>query len=364
MRLPGVPIGRPIANTQVYVLDTHMQPVPLGLPGELYVGGASLTHGYWGQPALTAARFLPNPFSDTPGTCLYKTGELVRYQPDGTLLYLGRLDHQIKWHGIRIELGEIEAALRQHPMVQDAVVLLHEAHSTTPQLVAYVVPGEAAEPTHRELRRFLTQRLPPTMVPTLFVMLTTLPLTPSGKIDRQHLPAPSLLARATPERYVAPRTPVEQQVVRLWEELLKCPQIGVHDDFFELGGHSLLAMHMLARVQDMAAGTVSLVQFFTTPTVAGIAEHLATGQAITQRAASDGPVALPRTGPMPASIAQAHFWFFAHLLPDLPFLPSLICSACEAFSMSEPCSTACRRWYNAMKACGPRLQAWRINYSR
>jgi amino acid adenylation domain-containing protein len=315
--LANVPIGRPIANTQVYVLDVHLQPVPIGVPGELYAGGASLTRGYHQRPDLTAERFVPHPFSHKPGARLYKTGDRVRYRADGNLDSLGRLDHQVKLRGIRIELGEIEAALAQHPGVRDAVVMAHEEASGASHLVAYVVPAQEPGPASSELRRSLAKRLPPAMVPTTFVLLATLPLTPSGKVDRRALPVPGSAAPPLDDLYVAPRTPIEQQVAALWGHLLGRARIGTHDNFFALGGHSLLAMQLLARVREAIHAEVSLFHFFETPTVAGMAAVIAAAGR-TQSRQLPAIVPVPRHGILPAAIAQEHFWHFEQALPGLP----------------------------------------------
>jgi amino acid adenylation domain-containing protein len=315
--LACVPIGRPIANTQVYVLDSHLQPVPIGVPGELYVGGASLTRGYLHHPELTAERFIPHPFSDTPGARLYRTGDLVRYWPDGALEYMGRLDQQVKLRGIRIELGEIEAALAQHPAVRETAVIVREDIPGEPRLVAYVIPAQERGPTARELRRFLEKRLPAALIPSAFVTLETLPLTPSGKVDRLKLPQPDLIRPALGEDYVAPRTPVEQQVAAIWCHLLGLERVGIHDNFFELGGHSLLAMQIVSRVRDATHVEVSLLSFFEQPTVAGMATSIETGEGTAQRPHT--PILpVPREGGLPASIAQEHFWWFDQVLPGLP----------------------------------------------
>ncbi len=316
--LACVPIGRPITNTQVYVLDPHLQPVPVGVPGELYVGGASLTRGYLHFPELTAERFVPHPFSREPGARLYKTGDLVRYQPDGHLEYMGRLDQQVKLRGIRIELGEVEATLAQHPAVRETAVIAREDISGEPRLVAYIVPVQEPGPTMRELRHFLEKQLPAAMVPSTFVMLETLPLTPSGKVDRLKLPQPDLIRPALEDDYVAPRTPVEQQVATIWCHLLSLERVGVHDNFFELGGHSLLAMQIVSRVRDATHVEVSLLHFFETPTVAGIAAIIETGEQAAQGMETHALVPLPRERMLPASIAQEHFWVFDQLLPNLP----------------------------------------------
>jgi amino acid adenylation domain-containing protein len=316
--LACMPIGRPIANTQIYVLDQHLQPVPVGVPGELYVGGAGLTRGYLHFPELTAERFIPHPFSREPGARLYKTGDLVRYQPDGHLEYKGRLDQQVKLRGIRIELGEIEATLAQHPAVQETAVIAREDVPGEPRLVAYFVPVHEPGPTLRELRNFLEKQLPAAMVPSTFVMLEALPLTPSGKVDRLKLPQPVLFRPALEDDYVAPRTPVEQQVATIWCRLLGLERVGVHDNFFELGGHSLLAMQIVSRVRDATHVQVSLLHFFETPTVAGIVAIIETGEQRAQGMETHALVSVPREGTLPASIAQEHFWVFDQLLPNLP----------------------------------------------
>ena len=314
--LACVPIGRPITNTQVYVCDPHLQPVPLGVPGELYVGGAGLTRGYLNRPTLTAEHFIPHPFSHVPGARLYKTGDIVRYRRDGNLEYLGRLDHQVKLRGIRIEPGEIEAALTQHPAVRETVVIVREDVPREPRLVAYVVPIQEPGPAIRELRHFLEKQLPAAMIPGLFMMLETLPCTPSGKVDRQALPMPNPLRPALGELYVAPHTPIEQQVAAIWCHLMGLERIGIHDNFFELGGHSLLAMQLLWRVRDATHVEVPLLSFFETPTVAAMATII---EAADRRGLSlQAPVPVPREGTLSASIAQEHFWFFDQMLPGLP----------------------------------------------
>ncbi|MGE3537906.1 MAG: amino acid adenylation domain-containing protein [Candidatus Tectimicrobiota bacterium] len=321
--LPSVPIGRPIANTQVYVLDQHGQPVPLGVPGELYVGGASLTRGYLKRPALTAERFIPDPFTATPGARLYRTGDLVRYHADGSLLYLGRLDQQIKLRGIRIELPEVEAALARHPDVQATAVVVHQDERGEARLVAYIIPAREANPATSELRHWLATQLPMPMIPSLFVLRTDLPLTPSGKVDRRALAALDLPEPRLTESYVAPRTPAEHQIAALWGELLGLPQVGIYDDFFELGGHSLLAMQLVSRVCAAMQAQLSLLHFFEEPTVAGMAARLVS-------AGPQEPASLlrpvPRHEPLPAAIAQEAFWLFDQMFPGLPLfnIPYLV----------------------------------------
>jgi acyl-coenzyme A synthetase/AMP-(fatty) acid ligase len=244
----AVPIGRPIANTRLYVLDPHLEPVPVGVPGELYIGGDGVARGYWKRPEQSAERFLPDPFAKSPGARLYRTGDLVRHRPQGGLEYLGRLDHQVKIRGFRIELGEIEAVLAGHPGVEAGVVTVRELASGDRQLTAYLVFGRQ-QPTITELRRYLKKTLPSHMVPSSFVVLDALPLTENGKVDRGALP--SLGGRGDGgEGYVAPRTPMEMFVAAVWQEALGLERVGVHDNFFDLGGHSLLSLRVLARIEE------------------------------------------------------------------------------------------------------------------
>jgi amino acid adenylation domain-containing protein len=267
---PGeiVPIGRPIANTQLYILDEHMQPVPIGVPGELYIGGAGLARGYLARPELTAERFLPNPFSSEVGARVYKTGDLTRYLHDGNIEYLGRLDHQVKLRGVRIELGEIESTLREHPDVREAVVIPREDTPGDKRLSAYVVPHLGATPTAARLKHFVQTKLPAYMVPSAIVLLTSLPLASNGKVDRMSLPAPDTVPSDLD--YVAPRNGIESQVAHLWEDLLGVRPISATADFFELGGHSLLASRLLVRVRERFHVDVSMRAFFAVPTAAGL----------------------------------------------------------------------------------------------
>jgi amino acid adenylation domain-containing protein len=243
-------IGRPIANVQVYLLDPHRNPVPVGVPGELYVGGAGLARGYLRRPALTAERFIPNPFSHDAGARLYRTGDWARYLPDGNIEFLGRFDHQVKLRGFRVELGEIESVLARHPAVRAAVALVHRAAPTDDRLVAYVVPCRpGVGPTPSDLRRFLQEWLPDHMLPSAFVFLESLPRTPAGKVDRQALPAPDAARPALDEAFVAPRTELERLLAGIWQELLGLDRVGVYDNFFDLGGHSLLSLQAIARME-------------------------------------------------------------------------------------------------------------------
>ena len=270
-----VGIGRPVANTQLYLLDRWRQPVPVGVPGEVYIAGSGLAHGYLNQPSLTAERFLPDPFSTVPGARMYRTGDLMRYRPDGSMEFLGRVDHQVKLRGFRIELGEIEAVLVQHPAVRQAVALAREDTPGDKRLIAWVVPAASGEPpTAGDLRAYLQRQLPEHMLPSAIVLLDAIPLTPGGKLDRAALPAPDRSRLALVENYVAPRTSTELMLSELWTVLLGVERVGVRDSFFELGGHSLLATLMMARVQAAVGVELPLRALFEDPTVEGIARRI------------------------------------------------------------------------------------------
>ena len=270
----SVPIGRPIANTSVYVLDDHLNPVPLGISGELHIGGDGLARHYLGDPALTAERFIPNPFSDEPGARLYRTGDLARYLPDGNIEFIGRSDHQVKIRGYRIEPGEIEAVLSQHSAIREAVVVAREDGGGDKRLVAYVVPSQEAHPTGTALRGFLKSRLPEHMVPSTFVRLHALPLTPNGKVDRGALPGDTGARSHLEKAFVAPRNAAERAIAETWAQLLGLDQVGVHDNFFELGGHSLLAARLVARLGDTLRVEIPLCRLFEAPTVSELAQAI------------------------------------------------------------------------------------------
>jgi amino acid adenylation domain-containing protein len=264
-------IGRPIVNTQIYLLDRHLQPVPIGVPGEIHLGGDGLARGYLNQPALTAEKFIPDLFGSQPGACLYKTGDLARYLPDGNIEFLGRLDQQIKLRGFRIETGEIKIALEQHPAIREAVVLAREDTPEEKRLVAYLVLHPAASLPTDELRHYLAAKLPEYMLPAAFVRLEALPVTPNGKLDRRALPAPAPTRPELDTAFAAPRGPVEEGVAAIWAEVLGLKQVGVHDDFFALGGHSLLATQVIARVRRTFHVEVPLRRLFEAPRVAELA---------------------------------------------------------------------------------------------
>jgi acyl-coenzyme A synthetase/AMP-(fatty) acid ligase/acyl carrier protein len=271
-----VPLGRPLANTRVYVLDGRGHPVPVGVAGELCIGGANVTRGYLGRPGPTAEAFVPDPFSPRAGARMYRTGDRARYLPDGNIEFLGRRDQQVKVRGFRVEPGEAEAALAEHPSVRQCVVLAHRDKAGDASLAAYVVlKGEQAE-TLGALRDFLRERLPFYMIPSFFIPLEVLPLTPNGKVDRRALPAPDQTHLPALGRFVAPRTPEEATLCTLWADLLRVERVGVEDNFFELGGHSLLTTQLVSRVRSAFGVELPLRAVFENPTVAGLAEHLET----------------------------------------------------------------------------------------
>jgi amino acid adenylation domain-containing protein len=268
----GVPIGRPITNMKQYVLDEGFEPSPIGVAGELYIGGFGLARGYLERPDLTAASFVPDPFSNEPGARLYRTGDLARYLPDGNFDFLGRRDQQVKLRGYRIELEEVESILARHPAVRELVVTVREDVPGDKRLVAYIVAHDEQVCSASELRDYLKDRLPDYMTPSSFVFLEALPLTANGKIDRRALPAPDGARPEGKTEYVAPRTPLEEVLAGVWAELLSLERVGVHDNFFALGGHSLLVTQLLARLLTMFKTELPLIAVFQFPTVAEFAE--------------------------------------------------------------------------------------------
>lgn len=324
-----VPIGRAIANTQIYILDQHLQPVPTGASGELHIGGVGLARGYLARPDLTAKKFISNPFSNEPDSRLYKTGDLGRYLPDGNIEYLGRIDDQVKIRGFRIELGEIEAVLNQHPSVLQATIQAQEDEVDGKRLVAYIVPNSELVPTISELRCFLQQKLPDYMMPSAFVLLKTLPLTPSGKVDRKALAtAQQCLRRALPTQlhpessFVAPRTPAEEIVVNIWKQVLHLEKVGIQDNFFELGGHSLLAIQVNSRLNKAFGVELSVRSLFEAPTVEKLVEAIAPGTPSVNANISNEKAQVQiisqrtRTEPCPLSFAQQRLWFLNQLEVD------------------------------------------------
>lgn len=282
-------IGRPLANTRVYLLNSHLNPVPVGVAAELHIGGDGLARGYLKRPELTQEKFIPDPFSNDPHARLYKTGDLARYLPDGTIECLGRIDHQVKIRGYRIELGEIEAALQAHPLVCASVVIAREDTPSDKRLVAYVVSRDKTPLTDQELRNFLKERVPEYMLPPVFVLMDTLPVTPNGKLDRKSLPAPASRRPVLEQAYVAPRGELEHFLAGIWCELLRLDRVGVHDKFFELGGNSLQAAMLLNKLQRELGEFMYIVAIFNAPTIAEFAAFLRTdyAEAVARRLPAD-----------------------------------------------------------------------------
>jgi len=274
----SIPIGRPIANTTTYILDSNLQPVPIGAPGELYAGGDGLARGYLNRPDLTAERFIPNPFSDDLNAKLYKTGDLVRYLEDGKIEFLGRIDNQVKIRGFRIELGEIESAIAQHPQVRDTTVLVREDRLGDKQLVAYFVPQEGETLAVEGLRHWLQDKLPGYMMPAAFVELAEFPLNPNGKIDRRALPAPKRQSQGAKPISPAAASELEDILVRIWSELLEVEEVGIGDNFFDLGGNSLLSLRMVSRLQKELDIALPIVKLFQYPTIRALAKYLSEGE--------------------------------------------------------------------------------------
>jgi amino acid adenylation domain-containing protein len=269
-----IPIGRPLANTQIYILDQQLQPVSIGVPGELHIGGNNLARGYFYRPGLTAEKFIPHPFSYQPGERLYKTGDLVRYLPDGNIEFLGRIDHQVKIRGFRIELGEIETALTQHPDVLNAVVITSTDSSGSNSLIAYIVTQQQPLISSGTWRDFLKTKLPNYMIPSNFVILDHLPLTLNGKVDRKALLTLNVDRNINSDQQISPRTPLEYKLVEIWEEILKVSPIGLNENFFDLGGHSLLAIRLIAVIEQRLKCNLPVVSLFREGTIEKIAALL------------------------------------------------------------------------------------------
>ncbi|HEX7333474.1 MAG TPA: amino acid adenylation domain-containing protein [Pyrinomonadaceae bacterium] len=308
------PIGRPLANSQAYILDQRMQPVPVGVAGELFLGGAGVTRGYLRRPELTAERYIPDPFSEEPGARLYRTGDLTRYLSDGTIEYLGRMDHQVKIRGFRIELGEIQTALAEHAAIQDCAVLAREDQPGDKRLVAYVVFKSDSSIAIAELRDSLKERLPDYMVPSHFVVLDELPLTPNGKLNRRALPAPVASRDSLAQTFTAPRSPLEELLASIFSDLLAVERVGIDDNFFELGGHSLLATQLISRIRAAFQVELPLRTVFESATVAALSARI-------EQEKQSGAESLRqlervvRTGAIPLSFAQQRLWFLHQLEP-------------------------------------------------
>ncbi len=317
-----VPIGKAISNTTVYVLDSRLNPVPIGVPGELYTGGDGLASGYWKQPELTAEKFIRNPFDVTGGSCLYRTGDLARYLPDGTLEFLGRIDQQVKIRGFRIELSEIETVLGQHPGVNECVVAVAGSDSRDRRLIAYLAPAPQQAPSASELRSFLEEKLPDYMIPSAFVSMSHLPLTPNGKVDRKALPAPDQNRPKLDHQYVGPRDATERQLVTIWESVLAVRPIGVRDKFFDLGGHSMLAVRVIAQIEKAFGKKLRLATLFQAPTIERLAAILREEVKESNVAADTSLVEIQGAGSRPPlflvhGAGGGMFWGYVNLAREL-----------------------------------------------
>jgi acyl carrier protein len=292
LQVSGGRIGRPITDLQLYILDPQLQPVSIGVPGEIYVAGEGLARGYLNHPELTAARFIPNPFSDRPGERLYRTGDLARRMPDDDIEYLGRIDLQVKIRGFRIELGEIESALRSHPAVLEAAVVARDNWAGEKHLVAYLVTREEQSHAPSQFRRFLSEKLPEHMIPSLYLTIETMPLTSNGKLDRKALPAPEVLRKRAGGATSLPLTQVENALAAIWRDVLHLEQVGVQDNFFDLGGHSLMAVQVISSIRKALRVEVPLRFLFEAPTIADLAGFVQSSKTGTQSGliAKDGEI--------------------------------------------------------------------------
>ncbi|MBN1481965.1 amino acid adenylation domain-containing protein [candidate division KSB1 bacterium] len=313
----SLPIGRPIANVTNYVLDDYFNPVPMGWPGELYVGGKNVTRGYLNRPDVTAESFLPDPFSARPGSVMYKTGDLVRFLQDGALDYIGRADFQVKIRGFRVELGEIEALLHDYTGVRECAVFAHTLSTTEKIILAYVAGDPALD--EKTLRHYVAERLPAYMVPAKIVIIETIPKTPSGKLNKRQLPIPTDLSIESTSEFVAPRTPTEEMLTSVYAELLRVDRVGIHDNFFDLGGHSLIATQLVSRIRDVLGIELPLRHLFDGPTVAHLSEII--DRKKSDKDGVDRPPILPAPAEVtekPLSFAQQRMWFLDQLEPGNP----------------------------------------------
>jgi len=314
----NLPIGGPIANTTLHLVDRRFGPVPIGAFGELLIGGDAVSRGYWHRPALTAERFAPDPFAAAPGARVYRSGDRVRRLRDGAVEYVGRIDRQIKLRGFRIELGEIEAALKSHPAVRDAAVLLRDIAGDK-RLAAYLIPAADETPSRDGLRAHLLDKIPEYMIPADFVPLNAFPMTPNGKLDRRALPAPAGDELTHEAGYAPPRTAAEQVIADIWASLLQCERVGLRDNFFDLGGHSLLATQVISRVRDLLKARAPIAWLFENPTLGDFAQKVQ--EALReQRGMPEPPIepapAEARAAGLPLSFAQERLWFLSRLDPD------------------------------------------------
>jgi amino acid adenylation domain-containing protein len=311
-------IGRPISNVQTYILDPYQQPVPIGVPGELHIGGEGLARGYLNRPNLTDEKFIFNPFCDKLGVRLYKTGDLARYLPSGDIEYIGRIDHQVKVRGFRIELLEIEAVVRQYPAVQETVVVVRKDSGDSKRIVAYVVPQKEQTLTISELRGFLESKLPSYMVPASFIILETLPLTPNGKVDRKALPIPELTQILSSD-IILPSTPIENLLAGIWAEILGIDKVGINHNFFELGGHSLIATRVISQIRQVFKVELPLRYLFEKPTIVGLAKEIEKAIKVDSGVEATNIERIVRSPELPLSFAQQRLWFLAQLEPNNPF---------------------------------------------
>ena len=316
---PGpIPIGRPIANTQLFILDSGLQPVPIGVTGQIFIGGLGLARGYWNRPELTRDKFIPNPHCPEPDSRLYQTGDLGRFLPDGNIEFLGRIDDQVKLRGYRIELGEIEAVLAAHPAVHSCAVLAREDTPGDKRLIAYVACRTGQTTDAADLRRFLSTKLPEYMLPAGFVFLDALPQSINGKLDRKALPAPRPIAGPECGALAVPRNHIEQILADIFSQLLHVSRVGIHDSFFALGGHSLLATQVMSRIFGTLGIDLPLATLFSAPTIAGLAAVIADYQAAAESENAVPIVRLARDAPLPLSFAQQRLWFLDQLEPGRP----------------------------------------------
>ena len=313
-----ITIGAPIDNTSVYLLDAYMQPVPIGVRGEIHIGGVGLSRGYLNRPDITAERFIPDPFSDKPGARMYKTGDMARYLPTNEIEFLRRMDQQVKIRGFRVEVEEIEQALCQHARVRQAAVIAQEDGSGEKRLIGYVVPAGEPPVTAAELHIFLSARLPHYMIPSIFVTLEAMPLTPNGKLNRRELPAPDCARQEAKEGPVASGNATEEILAGIWSKVLGLRQVGIKENFFELGGHSLLAAQVINQANRIFRIAIPLREFFNAPTIADLARHIESAR----RAGQDGQVPALRRIEQDRepvlSFAQQRLWFLDHLQPLSP----------------------------------------------
>ncbi|WP_407900825.1 amino acid adenylation domain-containing protein, partial [Scytonema sp. NUACC26] len=313
-----VPIGRPIANIQIYLLDKYLNPVAVGVTGEVYIGGVGVGRGYLNHPDLTAEKFIPNLFSQEAAR-FYKTGDLARYLPNGEIEYIGRIDNQVKLRGFRIELGEIETLITQHPAVRETVVVVDSDSASSQRIVAYVVPQKEQTLTMIELRSFLESKLPNYMVPAVFVILEALPLTPNGKVNRKALSTPEFTQVLPPSRIILPSTLIENLLAGIWAEVLGIDKIGIDNNFFELGGHSLIATRVISQIRQVFQVELPLHYLFEKPTIARLAKEIEKAIKVGLGVEATNIKRISRSQELPLSFAQQRLWFLAKFEPDSPF---------------------------------------------